>query len=104
MTKADSRSSMHERGETAAKAVQSRPIAKRDGRPGSRRGQTKQSQILKLLHRSKGANITQLTKATGWQAHSVRAALSRLRKQGHGIVRYRESRGAARYHLPQIKA
>jgi hypothetical protein len=104
MTKTDSRSSMHVRGAIAAKVEQSKLIAKRASGPGSRRGQSKKLQILKLLRRPKGANIAQLTKATGWQAHSVRAALSRLRKQGHDIVRSRKGRAAAWYHLAQIEA
>jgi hypothetical protein len=37
---------------------------------------TKLEQIVKLLHRSKGADLSELMSATGWQAHSVRGALS----------------------------
>ncbi len=35
---------------------------------------TKQATIQDLLRRAKGASIDDLTSATGWQAHSVRAA------------------------------
>ncbi len=58
--------------------------------------QTKQAVILNLLRRAEGASIDDLTSATGWQAHSVRAALSGLRKRGHDIERSLES-GASRY-------
>lgn len=37
---------------------------------------TKLSQILTLLQRPTGASLPQLMEATGWQAHSVRGALS----------------------------
>jgi hypothetical protein len=45
---------------------------------------------LKLLTRSRGATIAELTALTGWQPHSVRAHLSGLRKKG--IVLLRETR------------
>ena len=43
--------------------------------------------ILALLRRLKGARLTELQKATGWQAHSIRAALTGLRKRGITITR-----------------
>ena len=39
---------------------------------------TKTATILKLLRRPKGASIAQLQKATDWQAHNIRAALTGL--------------------------
>ncbi len=60
--------------------------------------QTKQAAILNLLRRAKGASIDDLTSAIGWQAHSVRAALTGLRKRGHDIERSVES-GASRYRI-----
>ncbi len=59
---------------------------------------TKQAAILKLLRRVKGASIGDLTSAIGWQAHSVRAALTGLRKHGHEIQRDVEG-GASRYRI-----
>lgn len=44
--------------------------------------QTKTDKVGKLLTRSQGATLDALCKATGWQAHSVRALLSGLRKAG----------------------
>ncbi len=37
--------------------------------------------------RQAGADLATLQSATGWQPHSVRAALSGLRKAGYGIER-----------------
>ena len=59
---------------------------------------TKQASILDLLRRAKGASIGDLTSATGWQAHSVRAAVTGLRKRGHDVERSVES-GASRYRM-----
>ena len=43
--------------------------------------------LCKLLRRKAGADLAALKSATGWQDHSVRAALSRLRKAGYTIDR-----------------
>ncbi len=56
---------------------------------------TKSATILQLLGRPKGASIAQLQKATDWQAHSIRAALTGLRKKGHEIKRSGKDRKAA---------
>ena len=60
---------------------------------------TKIETILKLLRRSNGAGITQLQKATGWKPHSVRAALTGLRKKGHNIERDKDAKGVTRYRV-----
>jgi hypothetical protein len=61
---------------------------------------TKSATILKLLGRPKGASIAQLQKATDWQAHSIRAALTGLRKKGHEIERSsQDTRGGTVYSI-----
>lgn len=37
-----------------------------------------------------GASLTTLMELTGWQAHTIRAALTGLRKTGLAIIRWRE--------------
>ena len=64
---------------------------------GSRR--TKSDTILDLVQRPTGASISQLTKATGWQPHSVRAALTSLRKKGRDVVRTKDEEGVTRYGI-----
>ncbi len=49
--------------------------------------ETKSTLVRKLLSRKSGADIATLQEATGWQAHSVRAALSTLRKADYAIDR-----------------
>ncbi|WP_246737598.1 DUF3489 domain-containing protein [Nordella sp. HKS 07] len=47
---------------------------------------TKAQKIISLLQRNAGATIAELSKATGWQAHSVRGFLSgTLKKRGFQI-------------------
>lgn len=48
---------------------------------------TKAAVLRKLLSRKSGADLAALQSATGWQPHSVRAALSGLRKAGYTIDR-----------------
>lgn len=55
--------------------------------------------ILKLIKRSKGARIADLQKATGWQPHSIRAALTGLRKKGAPIERQKNTTGETIYKL-----
>lgn len=62
----------------------SAPAAARQRAPAPQ-PQTAKDKILTLLQSSGGATTAEMIKASGWQAHSVRAFLSRLR-QKHTIV------------------
>ena len=46
---------------------------------------TNLSTVLTLVERGEGATSAELVGAAGWQAHTVRAALSGLRQKGHVI-------------------
>ncbi|WP_082677449.1 DUF3489 domain-containing protein [Ruegeria profundi] len=67
----------------------------------SKRKQTKIDKVQHLLRRPSGASLEVLCKATGWQPHSVRAALSGLRKKGVTIERRTSDKpnGPSTYHL-----
>ena len=56
------------------------PSAAKQGRV--HRCGTKRALLIDLLRRDGGATIEALTDALGWQAHTVRAALTRLRQDG----------------------
>lgn len=60
---------------------------------------TKQDTVLKLLNRPQGATIARLQKATGWQPHSVRAALTGLRKKRHDVTRDKNAKGVTVYKI-----
>ena len=49
------------------------------------RAETKTATVQRLLKRKSDATLASLQKATGWQPHSVRAALSTLHKAGYTI-------------------
>ena len=53
----------------------------------------------KLLRRKNGATIANMTKATGWQQHSVRGALAgAIKKRGHTIASDKVD-GTRRYRI-----
>lgn len=60
---------------------------------------SKKAMIEVLVRREGGAAIADLMAATGWQEHSIRAALTGLRKTGHTISRDRDADGTTRYRV-----
>ncbi len=62
-------------------------IRSRSGVTPIRASTTKSQRVLQLLRRDAGVTMDELVIATGWQAHSGRAALAGLRKRGHPITR-----------------
>lgn len=82
----------------STRANASRPTSSPTRPTGSLRPNKKAS-ILGLLQRPQGAAISDLTAATGWQSHSVRAALTGLRKEGCPLLRDKDDSGIARYRI-----
>ena len=60
---------------------------------------TKIDTLIKCLEGPKGASIAALCKATNWQSHSVRAALSRMHERGHKVVRTHDDGRVTRYRF-----
>jgi len=60
--------------------------------------ETKLDQIVASISTKRGCSSIDLMALTGWQAHTVRAALSRLRQRGHAIKRVESAEGC-RYRL-----
>jgi hypothetical protein len=81
----------------ATKAASSRAAKVRASAPPAR--PSKKAAILALLLQPDGAAISDLTEATGWQVHSVRAALTGLRKEGKDLVRSKDAAGLTHYRL-----
>jgi hypothetical protein len=46
----------------------------------------KTRQLVTLMQRSEGATVAEMMEATGWQAHSVRGAISGAIKKGLGLT------------------
>ncbi len=62
-------------------------------RPGGKLGA-----VLKAVERKRGATISELAETTGWQPHTARAALTRLRQRGFATVLSEEG-GRKAYRL-----
>lgn len=60
----------------------------------------KLAELLKLVRRKTGASIEEMVSATGWQAHSVRGAISgTLRKRLGLTVERSKTDGVTRYRV-----
>ncbi len=66
-------------------AKSSRPKSAEPRRPKPR-GNTKQAEMIVLLQRARGATLDELVAATGWQAHTVRGAMSGALKKKLGLT------------------
>jgi hypothetical protein len=60
---------------------------------------TKQALVLALLQRQEGASLAELVEATGWLAHTTRAALTRLRQSGHELQKDKRDTGETAYRV-----
>lgn len=59
----------------------------------------KKEKLVALLRHKDGQELTKLTTALGWLPHSVRAAITRLRKNGLNVECYITNDGRSRYRL-----
>ena len=60
--------------------------------------QSKQDLVITMLNSSDGALLSDLVIATGWQPHTVRAALTGLKTKGHTIIATKIDK-VTRYHI-----
>jgi hypothetical protein len=65
--------------------------------------ESKLSLVIKLLTRTEGATIDDMTAATSWQKHTVRAALSHAlaKKRGYKIVSEKSQGGKRTYKIAE---
>ncbi len=73
---------------------------------GSARRGTKQTILIEMLRRPNGATIQQMTAKTGWQAHSVRGAISDTlkKKLGLAVTSEKAGDGPRRYRIAAPKS
>ena len=76
--------------------------AGKDARAGVRapRRITKRDPLVRMLKASAGREIAALSRELGWQSHTTRAALTRLRKAGYAIEKLPpQDNGGSRYRI-----
>lgn len=69
-------------------------------RPQPRPG-TKQALLVDMLRQEHGASVEAIMAATGWLSHTVRAALTGLRKKGYHLAKDRSESGTTIYRLTE---
>ena len=70
--------------------IKQQPPAEPDAAPSPKAPSGKLAVLAGLLARPEGASLEAMMAATGWQAHSVRGALSGGLKKGCGLTIVRE--------------
>lgn len=89
------------------KAKPNRPAATKANphKPKSSKPQRSKKAVLQLLvERKSSATMSAMIEATGWQAHSVRAGLTGLRKAGVDLERRTNRKGETFYVVAQTAA
>lgn len=77
----------------SAKSISSTRKTKRQGEPS-----TKLTALIAALSAAKGATLAQMMTLTGWQAHSVRGAMSGALKKHRGLAITSTKLGAERIY------
>ena len=66
---------------------------------------TKRAQLTQMLGRKSGVDVASISECFGWQPHSTRAALTRLRKAGLNVTSVKSGTGKpSRYHIVRVPA
>lgn len=104
------------RARPKSKAASAKPVRKSAAPSGKLRAEaetrsdgdpplSKQLQLISMLRSASGASMAQLTSATGWQAHTVRGAISgSLRKRLHLTVQCQSEEGIRIYRIVESSA
>jgi Protein of unknown function (DUF3489) len=64
---------------------------------------TKRAQLIGLLERPEGATVAEIGQRLGWLPHTVRAAITGLRKAGREVARSRDADDRSVYPLAPVE-
>ena len=64
---------------------------------------TKRAQLIGLLERPEGATVAEIGQRLGWLPHTVRAAITGLRKAGREVARSRDADDRSVYRLAPVE-
>ena len=81
--------------------IETAPATASTATAGAKKERNKTDMVIKLLLRAKGASIAEISTATGWQAHTIRAFFSRVvrKKLERELVREKDGKGETRYRV-----
>jgi DNA-binding MarR family transcriptional regulator len=64
---------------------------------------TKRAQLIGLLERPEGATVAEIGQRLGWLPHTVRAAITGLRKAGREVTRTKDADDRSVYRLAPVE-
>ncbi len=64
---------------------------------------TKRAQLIAMLERAEGASVAEIGQRLGWLPHTVRAAITGLRKAGREVTRSKDANDRSVYRLAPVK-
>ncbi|MGA2592353.1 MAG: DUF3489 domain-containing protein [Bryobacteraceae bacterium] len=86
---------------TPAKAAPKAKKAAKAPDAGPREG-SKMAQVIEMLHRAKGATISEIMDRMQWQRHTVRGFMAgALKKAGYAVESFKPEGGERSYRLPK---
>lgn len=87
--------------DVAAKRDAPDALTKREATPRTIRPGTKLSAVIEAMRHPGGATIAQMMASTGWQAHTVRGAISGMvrKRLGYSVVTEKGADGQRAYRI-----
>jgi hypothetical protein len=64
---------------------------------------TKRAKLIVMLERSEGASVAEIGQRLGWLPHTVRAAITGLRKAGREVMRSKDADDRSLYRLAPLE-
>jgi Protein of unknown function (DUF3489) len=94
-----------EQAGSGAKPVAERADLRTTGVSGAEQPavRTKRAQLIGLLERPEGASVAEIGQRLGWLPHTVRAAITGLRKAGRKVTRTKDADDRSVYRLAPVE-
>jgi len=94
-----------EQADSGVKPVAERADLRTTGMSGAEQppAGTKRAQLIGLLERPEGATVAEIGQRLGWLPHTVRAAITGLRKAGREVTRSKDADDRSVYRLAPVE-